>query len=221
MSVPHRSEYSKPDPGLAAAPPAEPASDTDAVEPVDFFAALTAECVPALCDGLRIDLAADESVAPAGSLDEAPGDLALEQSTAAGSIAIAVRSEPVAGEPAIAGTITCTWTDPDRPGAADTALARLIVEQAVALMRVAGLAHTIRAQRVRAANLEVALETNREIGQAIGILMATDQITADQAFDQLRSASQHMHRKLRTIAADVVETGTLAGAAAAYATSGH
>jgi ANTAR domain/GAF domain len=58
-------------------------------------------------------------------------------------------------------------------------------------------------------NLERALESSREIGCAIGILMTRDLCTREQAFDLLRAASQHTHRKLRDIAAEVAETGTL------------
>jgi GAF domain-containing protein len=56
-------------------------------------------------------------------------------------------------------------------------------------------------------NLEIALETSREIGVAIGILVERYRVTTAQAFDMLRIASQHTHRKLRDIAADVVRTG--------------
>jgi hypothetical protein len=58
-------------------------------------------------------------------------------------------------------------------------------------------------------NLERALESNREIGVAIGILMAHERCTQSQAFDQLRVASQHAHRKLRDIAEEVRLTGAL------------
>lgn len=58
-------------------------------------------------------------------------------------------------------------------------------------------------------SLESALDSNREIGVAIGVLMAHRKITREQAFEQLRAASQSLHRKLRDIAVDVVETGTL------------
>jgi len=61
----------------------------------------------------------------------------------------------------------------------------------------------------RASNLEIALKTSREIGVAMGILMNASKITRDQAFDLLRIASQHTHRKLAVIAADVAETGRL------------
>jgi hypothetical protein len=62
-----------------------------------------------------------------------------------------------------------------------------------------------------AANLQVALTSNRRIGIAIGILMAHHRITDTAAFELLREASQRAHRKLRDIAEDVVLTGTLPG----------
>jgi hypothetical protein len=58
-------------------------------------------------------------------------------------------------------------------------------------------------------NLTRALETSREIGVAIGILMASGRLTSELAFDQLCTASQTLNRKLRDIAADVALTGAL------------
>ena len=58
-------------------------------------------------------------------------------------------------------------------------------------------------------NLRRAQESNREIGMAMGVLMSRHALTQSQAFDLLRIASQHSHRKLRDIAAEVVETGML------------
>jgi hypothetical protein len=58
-------------------------------------------------------------------------------------------------------------------------------------------------------NLEAALNSSRRIGTAMGVLMAHHKVTEDVAFGMLRSASQRLHRKLRDIAVDVVETGTL------------
>ena len=59
----------------------------------------------------------------------------------------------------------------------------------------------------RAGNLTEALRTSELIGQAQGILMERERITADQAFDVLRRASQHMNIKLRDVAETLVETG--------------
>ncbi|HEV2886058.1 MAG TPA: ANTAR domain-containing protein, partial [Jatrophihabitans sp.] len=61
----------------------------------------------------------------------------------------------------------------------------------------------------QAIHLGRALESNREIGVALGILMANKRQTQEQAFTDLRVASQHLHRKLRDIAAEVIYTGTL------------
>ena len=64
-------------------------------------------------------------------------------------------------------------------------------------------------EHVRAENLVVALQSSRQIGTAMGILMARRLITSDQAFDLLRRASQHLNVKLRDVAAEVEMTGAL------------
>lgn len=64
-------------------------------------------------------------------------------------------------------------------------------------------------QRYRADHLERALASSRQIGAAMGILMARQRITEEQAFDSLRTASQHNHRKLREVAEEVLLTGEL------------
>ena len=58
-------------------------------------------------------------------------------------------------------------------------------------------------------NLRLALETNRDIGVAIGVLMTRLLVTRTQAFDLLRIASQNAHRKLHHVALDVIDTGAL------------
>lgn len=60
-----------------------------------------------------------------------------------------------------------------------------------------------------ATNLGSALNSSRRIGTAMGVLMAHHKVTEDVAFGMLRSASQRLHRKLRDIAVEVVETGAL------------
>jgi hypothetical protein len=61
----------------------------------------------------------------------------------------------------------------------------------------------------RATNLGRALESNREIGVAVGILMHQQRVTREQAFDLLRVASQNSTRKLDDVAAEVAATGVL------------
>lgn len=54
--------------------------------------------------------------------------------------------------------------------------------------------------------MEEALQSRDLIGQAKGILMAREGITADQAFDMLRRASQRLNVKLRDVAGGIVES---------------
>ena len=58
-------------------------------------------------------------------------------------------------------------------------------------------------------NLETALQSNRQIGIAVGIIMATHRLTPERSFEMLRLASMNHNRKLRDIAESVVLTGTL------------
>jgi transcriptional regulator with GAF, ATPase, and Fis domain len=53
--------------------------------------------------------------------------------------------------------------------------------------------------------LERAQSSNRQIGQAVGILMATRGVTADEAFELLRDASSRLNVKLRDVAATLVD----------------
>jgi ANTAR domain/GAF domain len=65
------------------------------------------------------------------------------------------------------------------------------------------------AAQEKAENLLIALQNSREIGVAMGVLMAQHRITRDEAFNLLRIASQRLHRKLAEIAAEVADTGAL------------
>ncbi|GAA2019147.1 hypothetical protein GCM10009740_04030 [Terrabacter terrae] len=79
--------------------------------------------------------------------------------------------------------------------------------QGLLLATYAAQALTAAYLRDRAENLERALATNREIGTSVGVLMALHRLTAEQAFDLLRIASQNSNRKLREVALDVIDTG--------------
>ena len=62
-----------------------------------------------------------------------------------------------------------------------------------------------------AANMRTAMVTRGTIEQAKGILMERYKITADQAFSLLSKASQHTGLKLRDLAHEFVQTGTMPG----------
>lgn len=53
--------------------------------------------------------------------------------------------------------------------------------------------------------LNEALESRAVIDQAKGILMATESCSAAEAFDRLRTRSQHKNRKLRVVAHQIVD----------------
>ena len=93
---------------------------------------------------------------------------------------------------------------PDAFGATDRAQGHLFATLARLALE---LAEERAADGLRFANLGDALRTRELIGQAQGILMERDRITADQAFEVLRRASQRMNVKLRSVAETLVETG--------------
>ena len=57
------------------------------------------------------------------------------------------------------------------------------------------------------ASLKQAIDSHRNIGQAVGILVERYRLPPAQAFDRLRQASQNRNMKVRELAARVVETG--------------
>jgi PAS domain S-box-containing protein len=59
----------------------------------------------------------------------------------------------------------------------------------------------------RQAHLETAMQSHRQIGQAVGILVERHRLTPTQAFERLKSASQARNLKVREIASRVIETG--------------
>jgi GAF domain-containing protein len=58
----------------------------------------------------------------------------------------------------------------------------------------------------QARNMRLAMESRAVIEQAKGVLMAQRRVTAEQAFEILREASQRYNRKLRDIAVGIVES---------------
>ena len=58
-----------------------------------------------------------------------------------------------------------------------------------------------------AENLAVTLQTNREVGVAMGVLMHRHRLTREQAFDLLRLAGQRSSMPLAEVAATVADTG--------------
>ncbi|HSN12733.1 MAG TPA: ANTAR domain-containing protein [Propionibacteriaceae bacterium] len=92
---------------------------------------------------------------------------------------------------------------------------RISVEEMIAadlLAQAFGLAVDRVVERQRSAdkqaNLEVAMESHRIVGQAVGILVERHRLLPNQAFDRLKRASQNRNLKLRDVAVRIIETGT-------------
>jgi hypothetical protein len=108
------------------------------------------------------------------------------------------------GNSASFGALTLYAHYPAAFGAVDRAKA--VILASLASLAVAA-ARSHEDDERRAENFHAALLTREVIGQAQGILMERERITAVQAFDILRRASQHFNRKLRDVAQDLVTTG--------------
>ena len=85
----------------------------------------------------------------------------------------------------------------------------LILAQATMLASFASVTLAAVARGEVASTLRRGLESNREIGVAMGIIMARHQVTQDQAFALLRLVSQESNRKVVDIAAQIATTGEL------------
>lgn len=124
--------------------------------------------------------------------------------------------DPIVGDVAIRCALAVRLDVPDHLGCVLVAFSGVPgffdgsrIAEAAALAGHAALALASVRYRTMAADLEVALKTNRDIATAAGIVMERLRITAEQALDLLRTSSQDRQMKLHDIAAQVVLTGEL------------
>ena len=110
-------------------------------------------------------------------------------------------SLPLVVEGRSRGALNLYATEPRVFGADDEATAFRWAGQATGALAVA---LRIADSDHRAESLLSGLDTRATIGQAVGLLMAQERVTAEQAFDLLRIASQRRNVKLRDVAAGVV-----------------
>jgi GAF domain-containing protein len=93
---------------------------------------------------------------------------------------------------------------PNAFGATDRAKGTILAALAGAAIASTARRADLQSQNV---NLQAALVSRELIGQAQGILMERERVSAEQAFDILRRASQHLNEKLRDVAQNLVDTG--------------
>ncbi len=81
----------------------------------------------------------------------------------------------------------------------------------------AGLLEVLQEMETQVATLREALESNRRIGIAVGIVMVRLVVDSEVAFDVIRKVSMNSNRKLHDVAEDVIREGTLGGAVSSTA----
>ena len=191
-------------------------------EPAVVFSSLASRCVPALADECHVTISEDDALAYRISVPASgPGPAGPEshlsatigsghgQVVTAGAIHTPIIAAVEEGERSYHGVVIQQWHDDRLPAIADVRYAQLIVDLAVAVIAAERLRERIWERVQLEENLRQALSTSREIGAALGILMATRHLDRDEAFAVLRGHSQRAHRKLRDVASDVVFTGDL------------
>jgi transcriptional regulator with GAF, ATPase, and Fis domain len=89
----------------------------------------------------------------------------------------------------------------DRAGALDAVSA----DRAALLAAFASVTIAAAHQREQAEQLRRGLQSNREIGQAVGLLMAAHRCNPETAFDILRKTSSDLNMKLAAVAKEVVD----------------
>ena len=89
-------------------------------------------------------------------------------------------------------------------GVVDRAKATILASLASLALSVA---HSNEDQERRDAARHTSLASREIIGEALGILMERERVTANQAFDILRRASAHLNIKLLEVAQNLIDTG--------------
>jgi ANTAR domain len=174
-------------------------------EPAVVFTSAVRLCVPLICDVATVTITADDQ--PPYAITWPRNMTEQRDWVPTTTVRTAITGPATEEHPAYSGTLTLDFHS--LPTDAHPALARLIVDHAAALVQRERLLDLLNSATTQAANLELALASNRDIGVAIGILMSLHKITRQHAFDELREVSQRTNRKLRDIALDVAETGTI------------
>ena len=86
----------------------------------------------------------------------------------------------------------------------DSMSAALSVTESIAVVVANADAHAQLGEQAH--NMRLAMESRAVIEQAKGVLMAQRHVSAEEAFEMLREASQRYNRKLRDIAAGIVDS---------------
>lgn len=190
---------------------------TTSAEPAVVFSSLAELSIRVFSHGCTVDIVEQEQAAYRISYPHTkPHTSAPETPTGpVGSrmIRTTIHTPVVTGYPDYAGAVVHTWRT-HHPGPADSAIARLLVDRAVAVVAQERLADRAQRTQGKVAKGQTPLGSNRRVGMAMGILAATQAINAQEAFAMLREESQRTKTTLRDVTERVIVT---AGGSSAWA----
>lgn len=195
-------------------------------DPSVVFDRLARLCVPAVCDiasadvftGARLarwlELTAHQvqpatpGLSPTRGSNHFPGPAGWYTLTvyAAGQLNHDQKNE---NAPDYLAALTCSWQDGYRPSPPDVALLELLCRCATGITLQHSQAAHLATQTNMVTQLRVALDSNRKIGAAIGVLMTRRHCTYEQGLKALLTTSQNTNRKMADLADDVLYTGEL------------
>jgi hypothetical protein len=169
-------------------------------EPSVVFDDLVQRSAPLVCDAARAMVYGPGAMLHASTW---PQDLDPRQSEPE-SVVTEVKVPGSGDHDAYRAIVSLRFAAPDP---SHPFIARLLVDRAIANVEQARLEHIAERHEQEAKNLAIALNTNRDIGVAIGIVMTNHALNRDEAFALLSRASQTTNRKLHEIALEVARVG--------------
>jgi hypothetical protein len=193
-------------------------------DPAVVLSSLARACVPSFCDGCALELseglepvvrvsypmAGDDPAGEPSALSRGqPGPPGASPDIAACHLVVTSFQAPSAfGQPSFAGIMVHRWQARE-PTPSDAIVARLLVDNALAMIQHERLAEVAAQSQARAAFLAVEAMTSRAIGEATGIVMATRHLSSSVALDLLRATASQAGRTLHEVALEVVHAGRL------------
>lgn len=174
------------------------------VEPAVVFGSLAWLCVPSFSDECHIDVVERER---APYRVENVVERNLRDASELGRASLGIRFHGSTLTPgSYTGLARFVW-DTRTPTVYDHTVAGLLIDRAVAVITQERLQQQIHIADDVNSHLRAALQTNRRIATAIGILMRHHEVTEDVAWELLRTGSQTSQHKISDVADDVVRAG--------------
>lgn len=188
-------------------------------EPAVVLSSLARSCVPSFSDSCVIELS--EGLDPVfhvsyplpGDDSTSQGNLSLDkeppaQEAARKVVTTSFEMQSAFGRPSFAGHVIHSWKL-RIPAASDAIIARLLVDEALTVVRYQRLAEVAAEAETRSAQLALEAMTGKTIGEATGIIMATRHLTKTAAVHLLKVASRQSGRSLHDVALEVVHGGAV------------